>query len=408
MATYFGHRPAWARPKPTGFSVPSGGPLATTNPNPYNTSGNLGREGQIIPPKSGRNPYPRGKSLPGYKGVPSAANALERAAMARAKAFKLPLALRGLLSPLAMAQLIGDLMWGGEYYATPQEWVWPTGWHVCPTPSCAGNVTHFQWAYSNGLGDASSCAVQAACPVGQAFNNSWPVPNEPPVVMPFFPPRDVLYLIEESPTPGIGTWRAQGVRPVNFGTGTTPVTQLPSLQGGSLPLRAPDPFAEPKWREKTYPRNRPIAKPKDRMWGDRLPPRGSTKYPDYPHVPPPPRVKEKKGLVIAGGRAAKIYGAATEFRDFADCLAANIPGNPCGKYRRQLHKYAYCIAMNEAKINMPEAMVCFFEKQSEDKHIGGTFGHVGGAAANSPDWIRPVGPQAGGWAAPKVPKMTPI
>lgn len=397
MAKYFGHRAKWeggTKGTSSNFGVFQGGPVATTGTPNYNTSG--GRQGQIIPPLSAGQ-HRRGKSLPGLLRTPASPSAL---AAARAAAMG-KLAMRGLLGPLQMLEYIGN-------FTATWEWATQNFGVTNPNPLVHDPYGYTRWCNNS----VSSCAV--------LINKGPALFSSPALINSACTRTDCANVGQYTLPVPLDTWlyygnrRGVGLGPsyeirVVWKADTTPSGTSNDLKWRgrkTMPFPATLAPPAPQVREKSYPR--PAARPKDRYFGPGLPRRGSTKYPDYPHVPPPANVKEKKGLYVGGGRAAKIYGAATEFRDFADCLASNIPGNPCSRYRNQLHKYAACIAMNEAKINMPEAMVCFFEKQSEDKHIGGTFGHVGGAAAKTPNWVRPVGPQAGGWATPRVPTMTPI
>lgn len=402
MAKYFGHRTKWAggtKGSNPQFGQSQGGPPATTNgPNPYNTYGG-GQSGQIIPPNRGQ--YPRGKSLPGY-GTPRSmtnpwgarAQALGRLGKLGGRYFNLPF-------------LLQDFMTVAEWFSADEpvdptsdidfaSWSIPGYTSQC-TPAanmCGGSGTGVFWGYGGSFGPilCNECI-------------NFPLAYTWPQVQALAGPPGVL---------GVGYRRrltSHNPRHVWSRTGTAlqtpwPPTVVKPRTITFAPTAAPP---KPEHVEKRYPASSTRVEPRARYFGPRLPPRGTTKYPEYPHVPPPPRVKEKKGLVIGPGKAGKVYGAVTEFRDFADCLAKSMPGNPCSKYKNQLHKYVACIAMNEAKINMPEAMVCMFTNDAQDSVIGKSNRMAREAATGNPYWKRPVGPGAGAWARPRSPgKMTPI
>lgn len=388
MAKYFGHRARWAggtKGSSPNFGMAQGGPVAIPS------TSNYGKRGQIIPPLSAGQHRP-GKSLPGL--TPSSMGPLaasQRAAMRG-------MLMRGLLGPLNWAFLLEDFMTMLEPAKVPAPFSPGPGWTRCsaPTTACTASwepETH--WGYQNsGL---FGCLAYGSCPTNQA----WGVPLAPGTPTAITTAVELLRMRRTSVAPERFTIFERWRRPAGD---TSQSTVSRTLMPPDV-LRPP----LPQIRDKEYPRPETSTKPKDRFFGPRLPPTGTTKFPDYPHVPPPPNVKEKKGLVIGPGKAGKVYGALTEFRDFADCLAKSMPGNPCGRYKNQLHKYVACIAANEAAINMPEAIVCMFTNDAKDAAIGKSNRAAREAATKNPYWQRPVGPGAGGWARPRGPgKMTPI
>ena len=388
MAKYFGHKPAWARPRASGFAPPPP-PPSSGNLMPYGMpSGAM--DGQIIPPNRGQ--YPRGNSLPGY-GTPRAAMPFAASRNAAMRRMMMRGLLRRALSPIELAQMLDDFMSGEGWAASPSGWEWPAGWTKCPTPDCAGNVTHFQWAYSDGMGTLSSCSVQGSCPEGQAINTTYGVGQEPPVAMPFFPPRDVLYLVEET-SPGLGTIRAQGVRPVNFGTGAVGVTELPEFRpGASMPLAVVNPMPRPVMRERSYPRPRVAPGGVPHVPVRNLPPVASR--------PPRPGDKEKKWILPTKSPLQKFWGALTEGMDAADCLEKAVRATGAKRKRGedgrtgQVKFLARSLAQGHGDPGV--FFACMAMDQAEDMLIGKVNQAATKAATKNPYWKRPVGPGFGGW-----------
>lgn len=396
MARYFGHRPAWARPKPaSGFGMSEGGPVAPRpNPNPYNQSRPMGREGQIIPPNRGQ--YPRGKSLPGWAGA-------DRARRAAAASKLLPMAMRGNLATRAFMEVL-------EFFATSQTTSFdpdadPLGLLdasasipgydlICSKPfqNCFGvpDPGIIPWRFGTSGSTAFFCALGLNCnnwPIHQTWADVEALPVAPPGLQ-----YGQDYGFQQNMRRG---WLRQS-------GSTEPWPQNPT-RTQTRTLFLPNTLAPPKAEasEKTYPRNRPAPKT-DMIFGPATP--SGVKAPPRPHQPPLPGEREKKAIIL-GGRAARAYGMLTEFRDFADCLANNIPGKPCSGLRGNLHEYAACIARHEKSIDMPSAIACFFTSQGRDS------AHRFPKIFGNPDpryYKRPVGPSSGFWSQPSAPSMTPI
>lgn len=166
----------------------------------------------------------------------------------------------------------------------------------------------------------------------------------------------------------------------------------------------PDTLAPPD--SETLTRTYSIGKTKpitDVIMGDGLPPGGVSG--PYPHTPPPKGTTEKKYRIVPG-KLGKAYGAATEFRDFLDCMAKNIPGEPCKGVKNQLHLYAACVAKHHNSVNMPEAIACFYGQQGQDAAYG--LPDRMGRPSDNPFYQRPVGPTSGFWSQPGAPSMTKI
>lgn len=391
MAKYFGHKPAW-KTTPPYSGAPTYEPPARTNPNPYN-KGTLGRDGMIIPPKSARNPYPRGQSLPGWHGL---SHHLPWRGAMRAAAMKL--ALKGLLGPLGWAELLGDLSFGGEWWQLPGEWQTPDGWTVCPTPSCGLGPDYFQWSGSG----ATSCSVQAPCAVGQGMSNIGPTAN----VMEnwFVHPTRNLVLFGRHTSGEIGTITARYTLVKQY-LKPTGSDGEPWRQGYVVPKTLPKEQWWPKWKEKPFygPKNRGAPAPEDAPWwgwGPNYPRRGKP----VKHMPRPPMPNEvEKKVTFMGGKPYKFYGMLTEFGDMLDCLAKSIPGEPCKGLK--MHEKAACVARNHAKVRMEQAIPCMFTEGGRDAAY--RFPKIFG----KPDpryYRRPLGPTSGfgyhkgQWSAPSM------
>jgi len=393
MAEYFGHRTKWRGG--TKWTTPQGGPVAARPQYPSNYGV---RSGQIIPPNRGQ--YPRGKSLPGYTPASGSSEMREYARhrgyaanqmMTRKFGGMAGKALGKLLPGVGLALSAYDMYEWWNTTAPGGQLQFPAGWTVS---GCDRGLPRQKYW---GINDASCTGIRnfnmQNTPVLAGANWVVHCTEATPVVMPITYNRNVKLQI---PVATAGNPFNQAYAP--RASRTTRSERRPYM----------DAPPQPEIQVKGYPRPAILVRPKDRYFGPRLPPRGSTEYPNYPHVPPPPNVKEKKGLVFNTGRAGKAYGALTEFRDFADCLSASIPGQPCRKYRKNLHLYAACIAEHHNDVNMPEAIACFFGAQAKDTAIGRPSGIFQRGASKGPYWSRPVGPGAGNWARPGVPRMTPI
>lgn len=398
-----GRRTNWAK-SASRFATPQGGPIAKPAyyPPTYNKSG---ISGQIIPPNRGQ--YPRGHSLPGYVRTPSSASEAMTEYARRSGLMRNQMTLgrfgsmAGRLLPIAGVALNAYEWWRQTAEPSDQSQLYfPTGWQVPKTGECdRGLPRQKYWGINDGActGIRNFNMQNQVVLAGTGVNRGWYC--------------HITTALGDNGTP-VNPYKrnVRGFLPQPTGT-TFPAEKTPT-NTRVVPRPSQQPYVDtppyPETSIKGYPKPAPRIKPKDRYFGPRLPPRGTTEFPDYPHVPPPPNVKEKKGLVIGAGKAGRAYGALTEFRDFADCLAGAIPGNPCGKYRNQLHKYAACIAQHEAAVNMPEAIACFFGSQARDTAIGRPAGIFQRGAAKGSYWSRPVGPGAGNWAVPSVPRMTPI
>lgn len=398
MAKYFGSRPHWAQPKPAPggpfapaeaprsppfLGTPQGGPLAK-----------MGREGQIIPPLSAGK-HRRGSSLPGY-GTPRSGLPAQ---MSRARAAQSALGARGLLGPAAFMMLLDWFQTStqGEVQGLNGDALNGTiaGYTtLCQKPfnSCVFGPTN-NWLFQDGAGSLGPGTCAGAQCVNLPLSKTWAEIQALPTA-----PRTIVYgekqgAFNDNP-------RTVWTRPA------LPAIPWPVPLMGTQTRRGyyPDTNRPPKSdaAEKSYPRTRSL--PRARMWGDRLPPGGRPVKPDWPpHVPPPPNVKERKSFMV-GGKAAKIYGGLTEFRDFLDCLAGSMPGQPCKPVKNQLHKYVACIVANEHLINMPEATVCMHQESAKDAAY--SLPDRMGRPRDNPFYQRPVGPTTGFWSQPSAPSMT--
>lgn len=413
MAKYFGNRAHWAQPKPSGAYAPTASPtspmfMGTPQGGP---PARMGMEGQIIPPNRGQ--YPRGKSLPGYA-TPRTGMGSQMAAMRAAGRAQM---MRGMLGRyLGLPFLLGDFMTAAEWFAGEI-----TG-EVDPATAEAESLVDASIAgYTLTCGNGPGCvgwesddpwAWGATNAWNPAFCNqclNWPLghPTWADLVADWSPP---VWNFGAPATLAYGQKTAaftDNVRSVWRRNGTGPETQWPPVVTTTVPKTRylPNTLAPPRAeaREKSYPRA--VSKPRARVWGDGLPPTGvPVKTPWPPHVPPPPNVREKKGLVFGGGKWGKAYGAATEFRDWLDCMGGSMPGNPCKKYKNQLHKYAACIAANHALIDMPAATVCMHEEGAKDAAHG--LPDRMGTPSDNPFYQRPAGPTTGFWSQPSAPSMT--
>lgn len=324
----------------------------------------------------------------------------------------------------------GDLFMLPESPATfgPAGYVVPAGWTQCATPDCPGTVTHWWWSYTNG-----TCAALAPCPPGQAFPTNWPAGTEPAIIPPFFPARDNLIWVEET-SPGVGTLRAQFVRPPNqWETGP-----LPSYETGRVIL--PDAFGFPGDEASPFPAFAP-----EKYYGDNMagtlgatgslvgsrpgsgpgvgpgpgPGGGPVEPPGPPrppmmefgpgggrgrpglHEPAPPRPgdKERKEPPFNYGLPGKVYGGLTEAGDAAACYIQAKGGEAKGGTRSKL-KQAWAMANDPdaPPLDGPAFMACLAQANAQDAVIGGLSGGAARTQNRSPYAPkRPGGYRGGGW-----------
>lgn len=291
-----------------------------------------------------------------------------------------------------------------RFPGTPAGFNLPGDWTRCANPNeeCSallGPPTHYRRITT------SSCVSLGSCPTGQAFNMTGEVPAQ---VL-----SSTRTLIYGTPSQIAGRYNliAQFVRP---STGDAP---YPEWVPGSAPrvvspprywpepdyapLRLPspaavpysppvrDPFAPPRGR----PRPRPYQRPSIDLEASPGPGRNPVVRPQpglHNQVPPGPGEKEKKTKADYG-IAGRLYGAATEVKDFLDCFAKNLQGYRCGT-QDGLHMYAECIYRNFHRVNAGGVIRCLAEQQIQDAAIGKLSGGASRAYASRMGSYAPKGP----------------
>lgn len=406
LAKYFGHRTRWAGgTKSSGFGMSTGGPLVAPSRPPGGSGGGI-RSGQIIPPLS-KGLHRKGRSLPGFH--PSS---IEGRALARQAAVLRRMAGLGLLKNALLPLAIEDFMTTAEWFLSEKTTTEPVtgpdseealqgdiaGYTVQCTsgPGCSGAL--HQWRYLDTGFSAGNliCGLPRPICTNAPLNKTWATIQglaSAPAVIAFGEHRSAF---------------TDNVRKVYRRVGTAPETPWPPTMTKTVTVArtlsmletATPPRAAA--RTKVYPRNRPLPVT-DLIFSPSKP--GGVKAPPRPHEPPQKGEREKKYRVV-GGKLGKAYGAATEFRDFLDCMAKNIPGEPCKGVKNQLHLYAACVAKHHNSVNMPEAIACFYGQQGRDAAYG--LPDRMGRPSDNPFYQRPVGPTSGFWSQPGAPSMTKI
>ena len=381
MAKYFGHRPAWARPKATGgFAMPPPAPTGNL-PGKYGMpSGAL--DGQIIPPNRGQ--YPKGRSLPGLS-AEMAANAARRAAAARALMMAGKLARAQLpFALLDMATMLEDWMGPNEPVTVPAQWL-GNGWSRCATPNWTGVCGPepapelWDWQGTGVFNSSCSNGTWGVCPKNQfsAYND--------PLGSTIGWPSNVTSVVFSRLSPGT-TNRYDLIRRY----------VRPSVVGQTTPY----PEYVPARTRMPVPATPPFPHLLDRSYG---PPRTRVPVKAGPaNRPQPPSVrKEEKWVLPTNHPLQRFWGALTEGMDAADCMEKAVRATGAKRKRGENGRTGQmkflARSLSQGHGDPGVFFACMASEGLQDKVIGKVNSAAAQAAGKNPYYKRPAGPGFGGW-----------